>query len=134
MKSNSRRKFLSTSAILGSSLAVSASGVIKAEKKQLAHHVFFWLKNPDSKDDLNQLVEGVKSLGKIETVKKIHVGVVASTEKREVVDNSWHVSELLFFDDLEGQAVYQKHPIHLAFVEKCSHLMAKVVVYDAMEV
>lgn len=134
MKANSRRKFLSTSAILGSSLAVSASGIIKAEKKQLAHHVFFWLKNPDSKDDLNQLVEGVKSLGKIETVKKIHVGVLASTEKRDVVDTSWHVSELLFFDDLEGQAVYQKHPIHLAFVEKCSHLMAKVVVYDAMEV
>ncbi len=83
--------------------------------------------------DRDKLVEGVKTLSKIETIRKLHVGVLASTEKREVVDTSWHVSELMFFDDLAGQAVYQTHPIHLAFIEKYSHLWAKVVVYDAME-
>ena len=134
MKANSRRKFLATTAILGTSLAVSASILPQPQKKQLVHHVFFWLKNPNSKEDLQQLIDGLQTLEKIETVKQIHIGVLASTEKREVVDTSWQVSELLFFDDLEGQLIYQKHPIHLAFVEKCGHLMAKVVVYDALGV
>ena len=106
--------------------------VTATDKKQLVHHVFFWLKNPDSIDDRNQLVEGVKTLSKIETIRKLHVGVLANTEKRDVVDTSWHVSELIFFDDLQGQATYQTHPIHLAFIEKYSHLWAKVIVYDAM--
>jgi hypothetical protein len=134
MKANSRRNFLATTAILGTSLAVSASGLTKPKKKQLVHHVFFWLKNPDSKEDLKQLIEGLRTLEKIETVNQIHIGVLASTEKREVVDTSWQVSELLFFDDLEGQLIYQKHPIHLAFAEKYSHLLTKIVVYDASDV
>jgi hypothetical protein len=103
-------------------------------KKSLAHHVFFWLKNPDSIEDRDKLVEGVKTLAKIETVREIHVGVLASTEKRDVVDTSWQVSELMFFRDLAGQETYQTHPVHLDFVKNYSHLWAKVVVYDALEV
>jgi hypothetical protein len=104
------------------------------DKKQLCHHVFFWLKNPDSKEDLNKLIEGLKTLRKIETIKKFHIGVPASTEKREVVDNSYQVSELMFFDDVEGQNVYQVHPIHEKFIKDCGHLWSKVVVYDSIDV
>jgi hypothetical protein len=95
--------------------------------------VFFWLKNPDSKEDRAKLIAGVKSLSKIPTVKELRVGVVASTEKREVVDNSWGVSELMFFADLAGQEAYQTHPIHLEFIKNCSPLWDKVIVYDAVE-
>lgn len=102
--------------------------------KMLAHHVFFWLKNPDSIEDRDKLVEGVKALAKIETVLEIHVGVLASTEERDVVDTSWQVSELIFFSDLAGQDTYQTHPLHLDFVKNYSHLWAKVVVYDAIGV
>ena len=101
-------------------------------KKQLTHQVFFWLKNPDSKEDLNRLIAGLKTLEKIETVKKLYIGVPASTEKREVVDASFSVSELMFFDSVEGQNVYQEHPIHKKFVEQCSGLWKKVVVYDSI--
>jgi hypothetical protein len=83
---------------------------------------------------LNKLVEGLQTLKKIETVRKIHIGVPASTEKRPVVDNSFAASELLFFDDLAGQKTYQDHPIHLKFVENCSHLWEKVIVYDSVDV
>jgi hypothetical protein len=103
-------------------------------KKQLAHHVFFWLKNPDSKEDLNKLLEGLRTLEKIESVRKINIGVPASTEKRPVVDNSYHASELIFFDDVAGQDIYQVHPIHKKFVEQYSHLWAKVIVYDSIDV
>ncbi|TKC60180.1 Dabb family protein [Pedobacter hiemivivus] len=100
---------------------------------QVVHHVFFWLKNPSSKEDRDQLVAGVKTLAKIPTVLEIHVGIVASTEKRDVVDNSWGVSELIFFSDLEGQETYQTHPIHLEFIKNHSHLWEKVIVYDAVQ-
>ena len=133
MKPTSRRKFITVAAVLGTGVAASAIPVSAAKKKQLVHHVFFWLKNPGSAEDRDRLVEGVKTLGKIETIRKLHVGMLASTEKRDVVDTSWQVSELMFFDDLQGQTTYQTHPIHLAFIEKYSHLWSKVLVYDAME-
>jgi hypothetical protein len=102
-------------------------------KTGIIHHVFFWLKNPDSKEDLAKLLAGLRTLKGIETVRDIRIGVPASTEKREVVDNSYSASELLFFDNLAGQKTYQDHPIHLKFVADCSHLWEKVVVYDAVD-
>jgi hypothetical protein len=135
MKKPGRRKFITTAAFAGIAVAVSAKpSTMKEKSKRLAHHVFFWLKNPDSTADRDKLVEGVKTLSKIETIKELHVGVLASTEKRDVVDTSWAVSELMFFDDLAGQAIYQTHPVHLEFIKNYSHLWEKVIVYDAMEV
>jgi stress responsive alpha/beta barrel protein len=96
----------------------------------LVHHVFFWLKNPRSADDRQQLIEGLLTLKGIQGIKELLIGVPASTEKRDVVDNSYDVSELMYFDDVKGQAIYQEHPIHKAFVEKYSHIWQKVVVYD----
>ena len=133
MKSN-RRKFIGTAAILAAGTAATAMPLNHMEQKYpVVHHVFFWLKNPDSKEDRDKLVAGVKTLAKIETVRELRVGVVASTEKRDVVDNSWAVSELMFFSDLAGQATYQSHPIHLEFIKNCGHLWEKVIVYDAVE-
>lgn len=134
MKKSNRRKFITTAAVLSAGSFASAMPTTRMKNKYpVIHHVFFWMKNPASKEDLDQLVEGVKTLSKIPTVREIHVGVVASTEKRDVVDNSWGVSELMFFSDLEGQAAYQDHPIHLKFIEKYSHLWDKVVVYDVKQ-
>ncbi len=135
MKKQNRRNFLSTTAMATTGfIAPAFPPGEKKEKKQLLHHVFFWLKNPDSKEDRDKLIAGLWTLKKIETVRKIHIGLPASTELRPVVDNSYNVSELLFFDDLAGQKIYQDHPIHQKFVEDCSHLWEKVIVYDAMDI
>lgn len=135
MTEQTRRAFLTSAVTLGTA-AVAAAAVPSASEPaipKLVHHVFFWLKNPDSQADRDALIAGIRTLGRIETVRAIHVGVPASTEKRDVVENSYHVSELLCFDDVEGQNIYQKHPLHLEFVKNCSHLWSKVVVYDVME-
>lgn len=100
----------------------------------LIHHVFFWLNNPNSEADKNALIGGLNTLRAIPTIQKMHVGVLASTEKREVVDTSWDVSEIMFFEDSEGQQVYQNHPLHLEFIKNCAHLWEKVIVYDAQDV
>jgi len=134
MKKQNRRKFIITTAAIGAGATVHAMPRLDKKSKQLAHHVFFWLKNPNSTEDRDKLLEGVKTLSKIETVLEIHVGILAATEKRDVVDTSWHVSELMFFDDLQGQSTYQTHPVHLEFIKNYGHLWEKVIVYDAMEV
>jgi hypothetical protein len=129
--STTRRTFIAAAA---TAAAVSNAGAAPAVNNypKLVHHVFFWLKNPDSKEDLAKLLAGLRTLAQIETVRGTHFGVPASTEKRDVVDNSYSASEILFFDDTAGQKAYQDHPIHKKFVEDCSHLWEKVVVYDAL--
>jgi hypothetical protein len=94
------------------------------------HHVFFWLKNSRSADDAKLLMEGLATLKAIPEIRQLLIGTPASTEKREVVDNSYDVSELMYFDNVKDQDAYQVHPVHKAFVEKYSHLWEKVVVYD----
>lgn len=135
MSETNRRTFLSTTALLCAG-TVTAAGPFPASGKKLpvVHHVFFWLKNAGSETDRNKLIEGIRTLKAIDAVGELHIGVVASTEKREVVDNSWDVSELIFFKDLASQAAYQSHPIHQAFIKNYSHLWSKVIVYDATEV
>ncbi len=135
MKKQNRKTFLAAITTLGAGLAASAMHMENTKnKKQVIHHVFFWLKNRDSKEDLQKLIEGLQTLKKIETVQKIHIGVPASTELRPVVDGSYSASELLFFDDLAGQNTYQDHPIHQEFIKNCSHLWEKVIVYDSVDV
>ena len=134
MGTTNRRKFITTTAALAAGTAASALPLHgQANQYPIIHHVFFWLKNPTSIADRDQLVAGVKTLAKIEVIRELRVGVLAPTEKRDVVDNTWAVSELMFFSDIAGQASYQSHPIHLEFIKNCSHLWEKVIVYDAMD-
>ena len=103
-----------------------------ASLPKLVHHVFFWLKNPGSQEDLAKLLAGIRTLAQIETVRALHVGVPASTEKRAVVESSYSASELLLFDDIDGQNIYQSHPIHQKFISDCSHLWTRVTVFDSI--
>ena len=131
-----RRTFIATAAATAaaSALPITAGAAAVSNYPKLVHHVFFWLKNPNSKEDLEKLLKGLRTLAKIESVRGVHFGVPASTEKRDVVDNSYSASEILFFDDTAGQKIYQDHAIHKQFVADCSHLWERVVVYDAVSV
>ena len=137
MTTHSRREVITAAAALaGAAVAAqtaAAASPVTAGKVAIppvVHHVFFWLKNPKSKEDLARLLAGLRTLGAIETVKAIHIGVPAETEQRSVIDASYQASEILFFDDVAGQNAYQVHPIHKKFVADCEHLWERVVVYD----
>jgi hypothetical protein len=127
-----RRTFIAATSATIAAAALPTGATAVSNYPKLVHHVFFWLKNPNSKEDLEKLLKGLRTLAKIESVRGVHFGVPASTEKRDVVDNSYSASEILFFDDTAGQKIYQDHPIHQQFVADCSHLWEKVVVYDAI--
>ena len=103
------------------------------EKNVFIHHVYFWLSNPESGADRNQLIEGLNKLSSVHTIKTFHIGLPAATS-REVIDSSYNVSWLLLFKNKEDQDSYQTDPIHLKFVEDCKHLWSKVVVYDTVGV
>lgn len=102
-------------------------------ENKFIHHVYFWLKNPDSKEDRAKLVEGLKKLSKVTTIKNFHIGQPAGTN-RDVIDRSYAVSWFVLFDNADDQQSYQVDPVHLKFVEECSNLWSKVVVYDSVDV
>lgn len=96
------------------------------------HHVYFWLKNENSEQDRAKLIEGLKKLSKVNTIKQFYIGVPAATD-RDVIERSYSVSWLLLFDNPADQDDYQTDPIHLKFVEECSMLWKQVVVYDSVD-
>ncbi|MGN6357508.1 MAG: Dabb family protein [Novosphingobium sp.] len=99
----------------------------------ITHIVFFWLKNPQSEEDRDKLLEGVRGLGAIPQVRSVQAGVPAKTEARDAVDHSFGVSEVLTFDSLEDQLAYQQHPLHLRFIAEYGHLWDGHKVYDIVE-
>jgi len=131
MNKTTRRKFLKNTALASVATApVFAAEETKA-KELFVHHVYFWLKNPSSEADKAKLLEGLDALTKVPQIKMAHIGLPASTN-RSVIERSYAVSWLLFFDSLEQEEIYQTHPIHLKFVENYSHLWEKVIVYDSV--
>ena len=105
---------------------------LNSDTGQVVHHVFFWLQTPGSAEDRDQLIAGLRTLEEIPVVRSLQIGVPASTEQRDVVDSSFDISELMVFDTVDDQKIYQDHPIHRAFVAKCARLWRKVVVYDML--
>ena len=130
---SSRRNFIGKAAVAGSAVLASDHFTNFSAINMFVHHVYFWLKNPDSKDDKTKLVEGLKKLSKVKTIKMFHIGQPAPTN-RDVIDRSYSVSWLVLFDNASDQDSYQTDPIHLKFVEECSSVWNKVVVYDSVNV
>lgn len=94
------------------------------------HHVFFWMKDDITSGGIITFENGVNTLPKIKLVKFGDVGKPASTN-RPVIEKSYAYSLLLVFEDKAAHDEYQAHPVHLKFVEDCSMLWERVLVYDS---
>jgi hypothetical protein len=133
-----RRKF-STIGVLGAAMSMLGFTKIEEQSKKkkmkqiFIHHVFFWLKNPDSSADKAKLIEGLTALSKVKTLTSFHIGKPAGTS-RDVVDGSYAISWYTSFATAKDQDSYQVDPIHLDFVKNYSHLWSKVIVYDSIDV
>ncbi|GEA07470.1 DabB protein [Alteromonas sp. KUL42] len=127
-----RRQFLASAGAAVALTALPTQAETQASLPSVIHTVFFWLKDPTSQSDKEQLIAGLKELAAIPQVKSLHVGVPASTQERDVIDSSYHVSEMMMFESVEAQNQYQVHPLHVKFVENYAHLWERVVVYDSV--
>ena len=116
------------------SASTKSSSMENSMLPPILHMVYFWLNNPGSNEDRAKLIAGLESLKAIPQIHSLHIGVPANTLKRDVIDNSFDVSELMFFESIEAQNEYQSHPIHKQFVEQCSDLWRKVIVRDSVSV
>lgn len=131
MKNVSRRRFLTASGIATVAASTGAYATSQKGKDLFVHHVYFWLKNPDKESDKAKLLEGLNKLAKVPTIKLVHIGTPAATN-RSVIEKGYAFSWLCFFESAADEEVYQKHPIHLKFVDDYSHLWEKVIVYDSV--
>lgn len=88
MKQN-RRQFINKTGFVAATITgLSSYTHIEqtVEKKSgFIHHVFFWLKNPDSSADRDKLVQGLTKLSKVKTIRHFHIGKPADTN-REVIE------------------------------------------------
>ncbi|MFN5647744.1 MAG: Dabb family protein [Sphingobacteriales bacterium] len=128
-----RKTFIQQSAMGALGVLVSAKNDHSMQKNLFVHHVYFWLKEPQSKEAAAKLVEGLEGLSKVKTIQMFHIGKPADTN-REVIDRSYAISWLVLFKDKADQDAYQVDPIHLKFVEQYAHLWSRVVVYDSVDV
>jgi hypothetical protein len=136
MEKRCRRDFLidtGKAAIAGSILVTIKPQQQKDMKNVFVHHVFFWLKNAESKEDKARLIEGLKKLSAVASIGQFQIGHPAGTS-RDVIDSSYAVSWLVLFNTREDQDSYQVDPIHLDFVKQCSQLWQKVTVYDSIAI
>jgi hypothetical protein len=132
---NYRRSFIRKAAGIG--LGTALFSLVKTPKARAAdqqyflHHVFFWLKDPASPEARKTFETALKELGTIESIKFLHIGKPADTD-RDVIDNTYHYSFLVGFIDEAGHDVYQEHPVHDKFRNEFSQLWTKVLVYDTV--
>ncbi len=133
MSKHSRRKFLAVGSLVTLGTASHAMTFEDLKKNiTLMHHVFFWLKNPDSAEDLEKLIEGIQTLSKIKSLRMFQISLPANTPARPVIDSTYTISLFTSFDDVAGHNRYQDDPIHLKFIETYSNLWNRVVIYDSM--
>ncbi|WP_341834107.1 Dabb family protein [Chitinophaga pollutisoli] len=100
---------------------------------KFVHVVNFYLKPGLSAAEIKTFEEGVSTLEKIETLIMFNVGKPAETD-RPVIDKSYSYCLLTVFNDEAGHDVYQDHPVHLAFIERCNALWDKVVIFDSVTI
>jgi hypothetical protein len=108
-----------------------ATGQKRKKKNLIVHHTLFWLKDPKSVEDKNNLIENLRTLEKIEYHRTL-IGVPVDNVEYESTDSSYDVSLVTYFDNVNARIEYQNNPVHKAFIEKCAGLWQKTVSYDTI--
>ncbi|WP_033919431.1 Dabb family protein [Sphingomonas sp. 37zxx] len=127
--SRSKLGWLVAGVVLSSLFVAAPARAQTPREARFVHHVFFWLKNPDSAADRAKLIAALEKLAAVQTIRRYQIGQPAPT-RRDVIDSSYSVSWTLFFDNKAEQDAYQVDPIHLKFVEDNAALWERVMVYD----
>lgn len=129
-----RRKFIATTA-LGTSIVLLNNDVNARQidqTEEITHYVLFWLKKDLSDKDIKDFAGFFELLKKIPVVKSMKYGKSASTNQRDVVDNSFSYNLVATFKDIAAINIYENHPIHLDAIKKYSQFWEKVVVHDSL--
>lgn len=95
------------------------------------HTVFFWLKNPENKEDRTKFETALSKLLKDSKYAKTNFMGTPPAASRDVVDGSFTYCLLVTFESPQAQDNYQSEEAHLTFIDEAKDLWEKVQVYDA---
>lgn len=121
--------------ILFSTFTMNALGqtddTMKEFDSNFVHTVYFWLANPDNKEDCKAFETSLgKFLDNSAYAKTKFIGKPPRAS-RDVVDGSFTYSLIVTFESAEAQQNYQDEAPHKLFIEEASNLWTKVIVYDS---
>ena len=102
-----------------------------SSKELFVHHVLFYTPADASAADKAKLLEGLQTLRSIPSIKLVHIGTPASTN-RDVIERTYTYSLLCLFESAEQEEDYQQHPIHDDFRNQYATYWEKVVIYDSI--
>jgi hypothetical protein len=114
--------------ILVNSLGVGAT---KVEGPQLAHMVYFKLKDSSPASRAKLTAACKLFLSNHPGTLYFGTGTVAGDLNLEINDRDFDVSLHLVFDSKEAHDKYQQHPRHLKFIEENKDNWEKVRVFDS---
>ncbi len=95
------------------------------------HTVFFWLNNPDSKDDLKKFEKALQKFMKKSKHANTQYFGKPPKATRDVVDDSFTFCLIVSFKNAKAQEKYQTEKAHKEFTDEAKSLWNKVIVYDS---
>jgi hypothetical protein len=101
------------------------------DESLFVHSVYFWLKDSVTAEQHNEFIVLLRGLEQIKSVEALEIGQPAGTP-RDVVDNSYDVALLVYFEDRAGHDKYQTDPIHTAAIDGFEDWIDKIKIYDAI--
>ncbi len=121
--------------ILAASVAVLLAGAVmpaaEAAEPQLAHAVYFTLKDPSTKSREKFIASCEKYLTKHKGAVSFTIGTMAEDVKEPVSDREFDVALHVVFEDKAALAEYLKSERHEKFVAENKEGFAKVRVFDS---
>lgn len=96
---------------------------LEKPEPKLAHTVYLDFKDDITKDDLEQLMTGIQTLGKIQGVFDLKIGTFKDLGDQRALSQYEVVLQMAFHDETSYR-LYQKDSIHLAFKKSVGHLLS----------
>jgi len=97
----------------------------------LVHNVYFYLKPDLGEGHIAAFEASLEGLAEIEETRQVYVGRPVALAPEPMGQSGFTVALTVIFDSVADHDAYQKHPLHVAFLEENKASWDKVEIYDA---
>lgn len=104
---------------------------------RFVHHVLFWLKDDASKSSYSVVLKAMQSLKSLRGVKFLHIGTPSISDidfEARATDATYTFSYMALFGSKADKEEYLKNPLHTKFFNNFKDVIARVTIYDSLEI